>query len=432
MSEFSDVVIIGAGLAGATAAEALSAHGLSTIMVEARDRPGGRAFTRAFANNAEPMEFGGAWITPWQHRIRELCLKHGVELRPRHPVTERRWFRDGVLHRDGPVSDMERAQHEHAVALMSAHAALLKNGITRDQQGRSFGDMSFNAYLDMIGAPDATRQLTSAWWTVSGSGDKARVPATEFLHSISYFDGTPDGMCEVWTDTLVGGVQALAARMIAASGTACRFGAAVAGISQGTVGVRVLLSDGSTIDARAAIVATGLNPMAAIAFDPPLVATKLAGLQAGHLGRAVKVWARVAGVPVGILATGGGAGIEWMFSERLAADGTTFVVGFGVAANGWEPQIPRDVAITVQRFFPEGRMLDCDWHDWNADAYSRGTWVAGIVGHPEAHAACTWGREGALAFASSDFAAADAGWFQGAIISGEAAAAEILSALASG
>ena len=150
----------------------------------------------------------------------------------------------------------------------------------------------------------------------------------------------------------------------------------------------------------------------------------------GHLGRAVKVWAKVEGVPVGILATGSGTGIEWMFSERPAADGATCIVGFGVAANGWEPRIPDDVELAVRRFFPEGRFLAADWHDWNGDPFSRGTWVAGILGQGESHASSTWTREGNLAFASADFASAEAGWFEAAIISGEAAAADIKSALA--
>jgi monoamine oxidase len=119
-----------------------------------------------------------------------------------------------------------------------------------------------------------------------------------------------------------------------------------------------------------------------------------------------------------------------MFSERLAADGAAYVVGFGVAANGWEPQIPEDIEVAVQRFFPEGRLLDCDWHDWNHDPFSRGTWVAATLDRPEAHAASTWSMTNRLAFASSDFASAEAGWFEGAIISGETAAAEIISTLA--
>ena len=169
--------------------------------------------------------------------------------------------------------------------------------------------------------------------------------------------------------------------------------------------------------------------MSAIHFDPALPSARSAALKAGHLGRAVKVWARIAGVPVGVLATGGHSGIEWMFSERCTDDEVAFVVGFGVAANGWEPEIPRDIAHAVERLFPEGRLLDCDWHDWNADPDARGTWVSARVDLPTAFAAPNWSPLGRLAFASSDVASTDAGWFEGAIVSGQQAAAEIQDAL---
>ena len=91
---------------------------------------------------------------------------------------------------------------------MAAHSALLKAGHARDHYGFDFATPTLAAYLDALGPPLATRDLISAWWTVSGNGDKERVPASEFLHSIGYHDGTPDGMCEVWADTLEGGVEA--------------------------------------------------------------------------------------------------------------------------------------------------------------------------------------------------------------------------------
>jgi monoamine oxidase len=143
----------------------------------------------------------------------------------------------------------------------------------------------------------------------------------------------------------------------------------------------------------------------------------------------VKVWARVAGVSVGILATGGGAGLEWMFSERRAVDGAALIVAFGVASPAFDPARPGDVERAVARFFPEGRLLAFDWHDWIADPFARGTWVASRLGAEADVAAATWRRAGRLAFASSDFASAGAGWFDAAAISGAEAAQEIAQLL---
>jgi monoamine oxidase len=218
--------------------------------------------------------------------------------------------------------------------------------------------------------------------------------------------------------------------MIAASGAKLHLSCPVSALSEDRSGVRIEAADGRTFSARRAILATGINPLSGINFTPSLPAEKSAAVRLGHLGRAVKVWAKVENVPVGILATGGGRGIEWMFSERALADRTTLLVGFGVAANSWTPAMPQDAAEAVARFFPEANMLATDWHDWNTDDYSRGAWVAGVVGQPEAHDARTWTACGNLAFATSDVAAREAGWFEAAIISGEDAAREIALSLA--
>ena len=65
-----------------------------------------------------------------------------------------------------------------------------------------------------------------------------------------------------------------------------------------------------------------------------------------------------------------------MFAERKAEDGTTLIVSFGLANPNFDPDDRHAIAGALQRFFPEADLVAWDWHDWVADPYARGTWVA--------------------------------------------------------
>ena len=143
-----DILIIGAGLAGAAAAEELSARGFIATVLEARDRVGGRGFSRPFATGDELLDFGGAWIRPWQVHIHDACARHGVALRPRAPATERRWFRDGALHKDGPASPEDLVQHERCVARIAADALALKKGEERNELGQLLNGHQLHGLFD--------------------------------------------------------------------------------------------------------------------------------------------------------------------------------------------------------------------------------------------------------------------------------------------
>lgn len=447
ISDRCDVAIVGAGLAGAMAAAELRARGLAVIILEARDRIGGRGYFRKFdgvrsdgsREADEELDYGGSWITPWQSTIRGLCARHGIELRPRHPVTVRRWFRDGALHHDGPTSVADRAAHERAIARIAVDSTLLKKGHHEDADGRPLLGISLADYMRRLQAPAATLDLIGAWWTVSGNGDKSGVPAGEFLHSCGYVDGTPDAIIDTWTDSLIGGVSGLASRMIADCGAVLWLNAAVSAIEHDGEAVRLATTDGRSINARAAVIATGINPMAGLQIAPPPPAAKSEALARGHAGRAVKVWAKVRGVAPGTLATGGGRGIEWMFAERATRDDATMLVGFGIEGEGaaaWA-QGPDDAAKAiisagteaVARFFPEAKLVALDWHDWNRDAFSRGAWVASRLGADADLLHQNWKGLGRLAFASSDISPEGAGWLDAAAISGAAAAKEVMELL---
>lgn len=90
----ADVVVIGAGLAGLTAARDLVRAGVrSVVVLEARDRVGGRTFTRR--SGSLPLDVGGQWIGPTQDRIAALAQTLGIEVFQTYNTGLNVFFREG-------------------------------------------------------------------------------------------------------------------------------------------------------------------------------------------------------------------------------------------------------------------------------------------------------------------------------------------------
>ena len=77
------MVVVGAGLAGLSAARELSARGASVVVVEARARVGGRVENHDIGGG-NVVEVGGQWIGPTQDRLAALASELGVDTFPTH------------------------------------------------------------------------------------------------------------------------------------------------------------------------------------------------------------------------------------------------------------------------------------------------------------------------------------------------------------
>ena len=88
----TDILIIGAGVAGLRSACLLGEAGFSVVVCEARKRIGGRTFSTEPATPAPIIkisvlivfDFGAQWIGPNQHRVLALCERYKIELFEQH------------------------------------------------------------------------------------------------------------------------------------------------------------------------------------------------------------------------------------------------------------------------------------------------------------------------------------------------------------
>ncbi len=91
---FTTVAIVGAGYAGLAAARALTAAGVDVLVLEARDRVGGKTFTRP-AQDGTNIDLGGQWIGPTQHRLAALAQAVGATTYPTYDTGNNIEMRDG-------------------------------------------------------------------------------------------------------------------------------------------------------------------------------------------------------------------------------------------------------------------------------------------------------------------------------------------------
>jgi monoamine oxidase len=271
----ADVVVIGAGAAGLAAARALAEQSANVVVLEARDRIGGRVWTRTVPGMQTPAEFGAEFI---HGPAREtIALLHATGSRAVSFGGET-WISDsnGALHREGDDASFDGHILEDASALT--------------------GDESVDRYLRRFdGDPSKRVWVNAARAFVEGF--EAADPAIASVKSIA--DELRSGTDSTIARPLNGyaGIFELLQRECAASGVRFLLSTIVRHIAwnRGQVAVECI-RDGKneSVRARAAVVTLPVGVLReteadVVVFDPALPASKREALQAIEMGHVVKV-----------------------------------------------------------------------------------------------------------------------------------------------
>ena len=126
----ADVVVVGAGLAGLAAARTLAEAGFDVVVLEARNRVGGRTYTKP-ASTGTPLDLGAQWIGPTQHRLAALAESAGVTTFRMYDTGNNLQFQDGqrtiysgAIPRDDPLVAMETVETMLQLNLMANEVPL--------------------------------------------------------------------------------------------------------------------------------------------------------------------------------------------------------------------------------------------------------------------------------------------------------------------
>src|SRR5207249_812142 len=147
-----DVIVVGGGFAGVRAARDLSDTGRSIVILDGRDRLGGKTWTVEFAGTHHSVEMGGTWIAPKYHPyVTEEIERYGLQVAKSHgDEVKFLWSFPNCESRAFPVEGDELYDLERALFEIIAASHRVELDVPRDQQDLTDLDVSISDFLDRL------------------------------------------------------------------------------------------------------------------------------------------------------------------------------------------------------------------------------------------------------------------------------------------
>ncbi|MBS2013657.1 MAG: flavin monoamine oxidase family protein [Deltaproteobacteria bacterium] len=453
------MVVVGAGFAGLSAARALSSAGYRVVVLEARDRVGGRTLTKTLDGEAEGtwVDLGGQWIGPTQDEIASLVKELGIATFPTWTQGDNLVVTDGASRRYrgtipklSPLSLLNVAYAQWTLERMARKVPL--DAPWKAKQATEWDAKTLGDWLDGAIKTKSARGLLDAGLESVFAADLREISllhALFYIHSGGNLDMLLGTEGAAQATRIVGGMQPVATAM--ATTLDVRLKCPVRRIEQDEDFVTVHYDGGETT-AGYVVVAIPPKLVTEIAFDPEPPAERRALTSRMPMGAVVKCTAiyerpfwRADGLsgmvvsdegpihvvfdnspppPGGGGGEGGGAGrgILMGFAEAKAAR--------ALGAKGEAERREAALACFV-RYFGEraAKPLAYTDHVWEHDAWSGGCYGAFMPpGVWTTHGHALREPHGRVHWAGTETATVWSGYIDGAIASGKRAANDIIRA----
>jgi monoamine oxidase len=425
----ADVIVIGAGFAGVTAARELRAAGLRPVLIEARDRIGGRTWTDTFGG--ETIEYGGTWFGDFHTRSLAELQRYGIGLTNGGIVPARSFYPTA----NGPVEFDFATANDHLGTLMSRLFDGSRDYFPRPLEPLHRADLL--ARVDPLSLRDGLRGLNlstqdelwlSGTTSVFSGGSSTTGGLAAMAHWWALCGWTPQGWGAQLAYRAEGGTGALLNAMLADAQADLHLSSPVKSVTDDGRRVHVVTTSGAHYTAPAVVVAVPVNLWQTIHFAPGLPHVhRTATTQGIGVPNAGKALIRLTGERIHPTGFGTeGSAFHWVSPLAEYPDGDQLVVAFTV-----DPRVDLTSRDSIQNalntVIPGVRVRDFRAHSWARDPYSRGGWALRRPGqllrlYPE-----ILRPSGRVVFASADIATGWHGYIDGAIESGFRAADQVLS-----
>jgi monoamine oxidase len=411
-----DVIVVGGGFAGVTAAREVVLRGRSVLLLEARDRLGGRTWSADW--NGIRVEYGGGWVHWHQPHTWAEITRAGLRVELSEDAQRAHWW-VGDERREGTIAERDAIAERGWNRFVDGVREALPNPydplLTQDELAR-FDRLTIAERVDELELDEEERAVLQAELESLASAPLEHAGAVSVLrwHALS---GYSLALTQYTGGrvTLAAGTGALLDAIASAAPIEARLDTTVAAVRTRGDRVEVETRTGDLHDAAAAVVAVPLNVLGTIEFEPALSEGKQAAIAAGQVSRGIKIFLRTRGGDVLENAIKPRHPFGYLDTELLLGEGKQLQIGFGIDADRCDAGgLQRD----LDEILPGYELLDATWHDWLADEYARGTWAIHPPGWYARHHAEIRRPEGRVLLAGSDFANGWAGFIDGAIESG--------------
>ena len=291
----SDVIVVGAGLAGLAAARDLARGGADVLVLEARDRVGGRV-EQVAVDDGRPVQLGGELVGRGHAAYLGLVEELGLTLTSTYTSVAGATSYDlveGVERSEAgfPFATPEqRADYERVEELFGALAATVDpdDPWSHPDAARLDG-LSWAAWLRSVDALPSTVRAVEVGALALAAGSSERTSLLAELRKASAVGDDGFYSYDLWESLQVDeGSAEVALRMAAELGERIRLRAVVVSISVSAAGCRVTLADGEELGAEAAVCALPVSVLHEIEIDG-VTPARLASLRAQRHARAAKI-----------------------------------------------------------------------------------------------------------------------------------------------